>query len=616
MVGPLLTSRQRATLASTEMIYRTLPNVRVLTLLTAVLCGVGNHSQTRSWAADEAVDGDSTGGVIPAEYLRSPKLPGHSRSPIYGRDFAVTSGQPAATSVGMKIFRSGGNAADAAVAMALALSVVEPMRSGPGGDVSILYWDEKSKRLFGLESAGLAPRELAALLTAREAPQSTDGVKTDPEATQDVKSVAGSVPKSGPLTWTIPGAVDGWFALHSRFGSMPWDELCAPAVNLATNGFVLSPVVADDWNQAVARLSGLGAVALKPSEAPLAAGTVVVNADYARTLETLASDGRDSFYEGDLGQTLVAFGRGLDAALSLDDLAKHQATWHEPASVEYRDTTVATLPVSRTGVSVLETLGLLAAYDLREMGRGSAQFWHLLLEAKRLSITDVMTATTPGPGELLTAEHLAMKRREIDPNQATESTVYSFNAPMTHASSLVVTDAAGNTCILVQDLGHPFGSGIVPGAMGFVMQGRAAGLAADQLGGRLLHGRTLATVSRAGQPFAFTTSDGATELMVQSVASLVDFEFDPQTVVDAARLIEFETGGERQIVAEPGIANDAIDKLRSRGHVVIRPTMENRSTDMGEVHLIVRPISDTKQAGKSVISAGSDPRRDGSSLAE
>lgn len=551
------------------------------------------------------------------EYRRGDDVAGRSQSPVYARRGVVSSGQPLATQTGLSVLQNGGNAADAAIATAAALSVLEPMRSGLGGDISLLYWDEKGTRLHGFESRGQLP---AAIARSAEKPPQTDDAKRDGKSADNAGG--GSEPPadepktgetgdwSGARSWTPPGTVDGWHELHARFGSVPWDELLKPAITFANDGFPVSVTTAKDWARHAPRLSGTGASALLPDGAAPKAGTLARNKDLGRTLATLASDGRAVFYEGELGQTLVAFGHGLGSLLTADDLAQHHGAWSDPVSVSYRDVDVITMSSSPTGISALQTLGILSAYDIKNIGRKSPQFFHLLIEAKSAATSDRLAEKPLPLGTLLSPEHAADRRRAIDPNKATKTATALQPQLSGRGSAVIVIDAAGNACILVQDLGNAFGSGVVPGAMGFVMQERVMSRAANGRPMLRPHSRTLAMLSTEGRPTSMIAAGGgvsSTELLVQAIVSLVDFQLDVQSAIDVARLLH--VSGQKpagRLIAEPGLADAVIDGLKTRGHVVASPM----TVDVGELQIATRPPLKEGSPSDAVLSIGSDPRHD------
>lgn len=573
----------------------------------AVACLIPSFAVPLSWAD---------------EPLRSAELPGRTRSPLYGTA-AVSSGQPVATRIGIDVLRSGGNAADAAVAMAAALSVLEPMLGGPGGDVSILYWDQTSKKLYGLDSRGAIPADLftpdakpAAAKPAEAKPADTDSAVppagdaavADAEKPPQPLTVA---PAKGALSWTTPGAVDGWAELHERFGTKHWEELLQPSVKLATDGFPVAPATAREWTLHGDRLSGPArSLFLHDGRTP-AAGEVFRNPDLGRTLQAIAAGGRAVFYEGEIGQTLVAFGKGLDGKLSVDDLAKHNSVWVTPLGIDYREHSVQTLPTSRSGVSALEALGILGSFDLAGMGRTSAQYWHLLIEAKKGAAGDAKLEAKLDLEKRLSAEWLAERRRAIDPNKASAETAGCELQQEPRASTALVVDASGNACVLVQDLGDRFGSGIVPGALGFVVQNRAAGATPESKKPRT-HGRLPLVVLHDGVPAAFAAvgaKGAAVELTMQVLTSLIDFHADAQSAVDLPRVLQIVAAtGEGQIRIEPGITSTVREELGKRGHVAETPNDASQAIG-GDVHLIQRiPVEDGLQHAD--LSIGSDPRYD------
>ena len=503
---------------------------------------------------------------------RAADLPGRSGSSVMTPTVLAASDHPLATEAAIATLRGGGNAADAAVAALAALSVVRPDAVSPGGDVAVIYWDAKTGQPAGLNAVGRLP--------ASYSPQAAPAAGTA-TVDRDVPHPPGDRAASdaeGSGRWTVPGAVDGWWELHARFGKRPWDELLQPAVRLAREGAPVSAAAAAAWKSAdEATRSALGAT----GEAPPAVGTRVRNEALAATLEAIADGGRAVFYEGDLARNLVAASGGR---LTPEDLSAQHGRWVDPISTEYRGRRVWRLPPGSRGVATLQTLNLLSAYDVAKMGRGTPAFLHLLLEARRLSAADARlkvcesTRMTGDVGLMLTPEYSGELRRKIDPNNAA---ALATSQPPESACGVVIVDADGNVCCGVCGLGRPFGASPAAG-MGFQMQDGLSRFAGDgcdlpAAGAAPSHDLGVTIVSQDGSPvfaLAATGAGGSESVTDQVLLSLIDFGSDLQDAVDRPRVRpaapsgDNATPGRGVVLIGPGVDAATAEELRKRGHEV------------------------------------------------
>ncbi len=282
---------------------------------------------------------------------------------------AATS-QPLATAAAIRVLQQGGNAVDAAIAANAVIGVVEPMSCGIGGDLFAIVWDAKTGKLVGLNASGRAPG--AATIELFRAKGLT------------------KIPVHGPLSWSVPGCVDGWDQLRRRFGTRSWDELLAPAIAYADLGFPVSEIIAGDWHSAEPALLEVptsAACYLPGGHAP-AVGSVFRNPGLARSLRAIARDGRDAFYKGELADAIVRYSQSAGGLFSHRDFAEHTSTFVDPVSTNYRGYDVWELPPNTQGIAALQMLNLLEPYDLKAMGPQSAQALHLMIEAKKLAYED------------------------------------------------------------------------------------------------------------------------------------------------------------------------------------------------------------------------------------
>lgn len=497
------------------------------------------------------------------------------RSMVLAPEAMVATSQPLAVQVGIDILKRGGNAIDAAIAVNATLGVVEPMSCGLGGDLFAIVWDDGSQRLYGLNGSGHSPYSL----------------------TRDAFSDRGldRIPLRGVLPWSVPGCVDGWYALHERFGRLSIADLLAPAITYAEKGFPVSPRIARAWGSAadLLREDRSSAETFLPRGSAPACGEVFVNPDLARSLRAVASGGRDAFYLGEIGEKIVAASERLGGYLSMRDLADHESTWVEPISAPYRDYEVWELPPNTQGLAVLQMLRLLDGFDLGGMEHNSVDYLHHLVEAKKLAYEDRARSYAdpdfydPPLARLLSDDYAASQRERINPLRASlelppepgvlrdGDTVY-----------LTVVDGERNAVSFIQSNYYGFGSGIVPHGVGFVLQDRGALFDLDPHAANRLepHKRPFHTiipgfVTQGGQPvfsFGVMGGDQQPQGQVQVLCNMIDFGMDAQEAGDAFRFRHdgsstpvgdvMHDGG--TLYLEPGIPEEVADGLRERGHNV------------------------------------------------
>jgi len=520
----------------------------------------------------------------------------------------VAASQPLAVSAALELLRAEGTAVDAAIAANAVLSLVEPMSCGPGGDLFAIVWDAASKRLYGLNGSGRAPRALTRERFARD--------RID------------RIPHDGPLSWTVPGCVDGWLALHGRFGRRSLADLFVPAIELAERGFPVSPVIAAAWKRAEQRLAsdpGARSTFLVDGRAPRT-GEIVRNPGLAKTLQRVGENGRTSFYCGEIAERIDRFSRSVGGALSGDDLCEHASTWVDPLSVRYRGYDVWELPPNTQGLAVLQILAILEGYELGAMDPTDPDYLHRLIEAKKLVYADrARYYADPDmvdvPIEaLLSPSYAAACRRRIAPERAAlearpglgdaADTVY-----------LTVVDEDRNCVSLIQSIYEDFGSGLVPPGLGFALQNRGCLFSLDPdhpnllvPGKRPFHTIIPGFVTRAGRPvfsFGVMGGDMQPQGQVQVLVNLLDFGMDAQAAGDALRIRHDGSQtpvGDRMldggtVVLEPGFPEETIDGLRAKGHRV-RAEADGFGGYQG---IWIDP-------GTGALHGGSDPRKDGCAI--
>ena len=498
-----------------------------------------------------------------------------TRSPSLARHGMVAAAHPLAVQVGLDVLKRGGSAVDAAIAVNAALALLEPVSCGLGGDLFALVWDPASGALAGYNGSGRAPAALR------------------PELVTPAED--GTIPLRSPASWTVPGCVDGWFALHGRFGRLPMASLLAPTIAYAREGTPVPQVIAGAWQRGAtifAGFPGFAEVFLPGGRAPRQ-GEVFANPRLAATLETIAKGGRDAFYRGPIAAAIVAFSRSQGGFFSAEDFVAHRGEWVTPISTGYRDVTVWELPPNTQGLAALEMLNVLERYDLKGLGRGHPDFWHLLVEAKKLAFADrarfyADPAFAAAPVAALAGkEYAASQAGRLDMARAAK-TVEPGNPHLDGGDTtyLAVADERGMMVSLIQSNYSGFGSGHVVAELGFGLQNRGALFALttghpNRLapGKRPFHTIIPAFVTRAGQPllaFGVMGGDMQPQGHVQVLVNLLDLGMNLQEAGDAPRF--YHTGSAEPtgtgmsdggiLYLESGIPFEVRRELIRRGHAV------------------------------------------------
>jgi gamma-glutamyltranspeptidase / glutathione hydrolase len=507
------------------------------------------------------------------EYDRLAKNLHQSRSPVIARQGIVCCAQPLAAEVGLDVLKAGGTAADAAIATNAMLGLVEPGSCGMGGDLFCIYWDSKTKKLYGLNASGRSPYAMS-----REALHQ-----------RGIRGLA------GVYSWTVPGCVDGWDQLRRRFGTMNFAQLLAPAIKYAEEGFPISDIIGRGWPRP-GRDASMTATYCPGGRAP-EIGELFHNPELAASYRLIAKNGRDAYYRGPIAEEIVAASRARNGFFELKDFADHTSEWVEPVSTNYRGYDVWELPPNGQGLAVLEILNLLEGYDLRSMGRQSADYLHLFVEAKKLAYADrAKYFADPAfhklpVAELISKPYADRQRKRIDPQHA--ATTVPPGDPLiatAHDTTLLcVVDQDRNCCSLIQSNSAHFGSRIVPGHVGFVMQNRGSGFSLDGQSWNSLepHKRPFHTiipafVTKDGKPwlcFGVMGGDLQPQGQVQVLVNLIDFGLDVQGAGDAARTSHSGsqspsgaqmTASGGTVTLESGVPQATLDELAKRGHKVKR----------------------------------------------
>ncbi|GGB87641.1 gamma-glutamyltransferase [Dyadobacter sediminis] len=512
--------------------------------------------------------------------LSGPNFTGRS-SVIAQHGMAATS-HPLATQVALDILKEGGSAVDAAIAANAALGVIEPNNCGIGGDLFAIVWSAKDQKLYGLNASGRSA-----------AGQSFAMLK---EQLKDKEQI----PLYGPLSVSVPGTVDGWFELHRRFGKLPMKKLLSPGITFAREGAPVPEVIAFSWNQAFVRLDAQKSVVgefdnfkktfLINGHAPKE-GEIFKNPDLAATYEKIGKGGRDAFYKGEIATAMDSYARKTGILIRKEDFAATKSTWVEPVSTNYRGFDVYELPPNGQGISVLQMLNIVEGYDLKSMGHNSAEYLHLLIEAKKLAFEDraryyADPQFSKVPVKQLVSKEYAAQRRKLISKTAAAERYDSGELALKEGDTvyLTVADKDGNIVSLIQSNMLEFGSGMVPDGLGFVFHNRGTSFSLKSghanvyaPGKRPFNTIIPGFVMKNGKPFlSFGVMGGAMQPQghLQVLCNMIDFGMNVQQAGDAARFSHsgssepvgttMTTGG--LLALESGIPAETREKLRAKGH--------------------------------------------------
>jgi len=523
-----------------------------------------------------------------------------------GRRGAVAANHPLAAQAGLMALRAGGNAVDAAVATSLTLAVVEPMMSGLGGDGFYHVFDAASGRAVVFNATGPAP--LAAT----------------PERYR------GGIPRTGPMSVSVPGMIAGLGAMHRQLGRLPWRDLFAEAIHYAEDGFGATAHYrhfAQEHRAVLAADRRSAAALLHDGMAP-AVGAPVVQPDLARTLEEIAGEGAECFYRGALARRLVAACADAGVPVGEADLAQFEAERQEPIGIDYRGLTVLEAPPNSTGFTLLQELKIVENFDLAAMGLGSAEAVHVMVEAKKLAFADrerwgADPRTIDVPlGDLLSADHAAHLAARIDMRRAAPTR--SIPEAAGDTTYFCTADGAGNAVSGIQSINSSWGSGVTAGDTGILMNNRMAYWHLDPAhpnflrpGRRVRHTMNPPLVLKDGALWAVFGTPGAdnqVQINLQVLTAMADFGLDPQQAAEIARWTSNVPG---QYANYPHDGPDVLTMER-RFPDEVRHDLARRGHPVDTVGDLEGPCSVEiirRDASSGMLLAGSDPRRDGWALA-
>jgi gamma-glutamyltranspeptidase/glutathione hydrolase len=538
--------------------------------------------------------------------------PKTTRSAVMAPHGIVATSHTLAAQIGVDILKRGGNAVDAAIAVNAAMGVMEPMSCGIGGDLFAIVWDAKAKRLYGLNASGRSPQ--AATL---EHYTETLGLE--------------SIPETGPLSWSVPGCVSGWQALRERFGTMPLSELLEPSITYAENGFPVVQIIGGYWSGAGKLLSqtegGKRSYLKSDGSVPLV-GELMKNADLARTYRKLVEHGESYFYKGSIAEDVVAHSESVGGLFAMCDFINHDVSWVDPVSSSYRGFDVWELPPNGQGIAALQILNVMEGYDVAGMGHNSADFIHRFVEAKKLAFSDrAKFYADPDVeknlpiAELISKEYADLQRARICDRAALE--VPAGDPKLMHGDTiyLTVVDKDRNAVSFIQSIYYGWGSGHVPGNLGFMLQNRGSLFALDpkhhnrlEPGKRPFHTIIPGMVTQNDKPvysFGVMGGDMQPQGHAQVLMNMIDHGMDPQEAGDAARVRHagsstptgdiMTDGG--SVFLESGISEEVLKDLESRGHKV-----KYSKGAFGGYQAIQIDWDN------GLLIGGSDPRKDGAAI--
>ena len=532
------------------------------------------------------------------------------RSPVLARHGMVAASQPLAAIAGVRIMMQGGNAADAAIAVAAALNVTEPTSTGLGGDFFALFYDAKTRAVTALNGSGRAPAALT----------------IDLVRTQNLASPVHQF--SNPFhahCVTVPGACAGWCDFIERHGTLPMSKILAPAIALAEEGFPVAPATAHYWQRSEDTLRfALGGQALLINGNAPRAGEIFRNLGLARTLRTIAQGGKSAYYKGEIAKSITQAVQQSGGMMTLEDLATHESTWDTPISTTYRDVRVWECPPNGQGLAVLIALNIIEGIDLKYHAPMSVERLHLLIEAMRLGfadtgwyVADPKFSSAPLDG-LLSKEYAAQRLRLMHPYRATLDTEHGAPVAGSDTVYFCVVDEQGNGASVINSNYMGFGTGIVPDGWGFSLQNRGANFSLDPahpnaltprkrpyhtiIPGMITHELDGSLYAPFGVMGGFMQPQGH----VQVVVGMIDDELDPQDALDRPRFCLSEANPRSAVQLEEGIPKEIMDELARMGHQVIPVSGYSRAI-FGRGQIIRREPDGT-------LWGGSDPRADGCAI--
>ena len=531
----------------------------------------------------------------------------------YGRSMVITQQGIAATSqtlasqAAAQILAKGGSAADAAIAANAALAVVEPMKTGLGGDLFALYWEAGSGKLTGLNASGTAPKNLSPAVLSK---------------LSDAKQGHQAMPAEGIHTFTVPGAVEGWWKVHERYGKLPWKDLFASAIAYAERGFPVTEAIQESWaqsNERIRKYPESVRVFLPNGKVPQQ-GDVFRNPDIAKALRLIAEKGPSAFYKGEIAAAILKTSQHLGGTMTAEDLAGFSSEWVQPISSEYRGWRVYELPPNSQGMAALEMLNIMETAPASQLGPSSFPEMHKKIEAMKLAYADVRkytadSRTYDSPVTQILSKEYARKRAALI-NPKANCDVPNGNPLSSDTTYLTIVDKDGNIASWIESVYSEFGSGITAEGMGFIMQNRGALFSLDPKspnvlagGKRPFHTIIPAFMEKGDEHMGFGIMGGANQPLAhaQFVSNIVDYGMNVQAAMEAPRFTKLTATG-CDVSIESRVPAATLQQLSEHGHEIrIR---REYTQEMGRGQAILHN-SKTK-----TNYAASDPRADGEAVPE
>ena len=582
----------------------------ILALVAAVLTQAGGYAQTATPSAAPGSSNDGPATTAPTttfDALRGDRAYGwigQNRSEVVARHGMVATSQPLAAQAGLDVLKAGGNAFDAAVATAAALNVVEPYSAGIGGDMFMIAWSAKEKRLIALDGAGRAP----------------SGATPERWTRRGLKRI----PYTGIDPVVVPGAVDGWQAVLSRYGTLGFQQVLEPAARLAEEGFGVSERIADEWadNQKILANDAESRRVYLPGGRPPRPYELFRNPGLARAFRLLQREGRDGFYRGAIGQAMVARSRALGGTMTMADLARIQARWVTPLTTRHRGVDVYEMPPPTQGFALLEQLNIVeqCAPGLGVvMGPGvnrTPAYWHLLIESKKLAYADLDRWNGDPDFSKVPTERLVSKDyarslcARIDPKRATPPA--RAERPVGGTVYISVADRFGNLVSFIYSIYGEFASGVTVPGYGFLLNNRGFGFSLDPKspnvvapGKRPFYTLIPGFAMKDGKPlmaFGVMSGDQQAQGQAQVLVNMLDLGANLQAASDAARFNHNQA--DDQVTLESELYAAVGPALARMGHKVVR----GNGVLMGGYQAIrVDPAT-------GVMRGGSDHRKDGAAV--
>jgi len=527
----------------------------------------------------------------------------YGRSMVISRQGIAATSQPLASQAAAQMLARGGSAVDAAIAANAVLAVVEPMMTGPGGDLFVIYWDAKTEKLTGLNASGPAPRALSPEFLAKQ------GIR--------------EMPRAGINSVTVPGAVDGWAKMHKRFGRLPWRDLFQPAIAYAEKGFPVPEGIHEAWAGEVNKLNDMpdsARVFLPGGKAPVV-GQLFRNPEMAHAFRLIADKGPGAFYEGEIAAAILKTSQRLGGTMTAQDLASYSAEWMQPISIDYRGWRVYEMPPNGQGLAALEMLNIMQQSPALPDGPWGAAEIHKRIESMKLAYADVHRYDADPrnynvPVEALLSTPYARRRAALISPDKANCEVANGDPLAGDTTYLTVVDRDGNIASWIQSIFSAFGSGVVVDGMGFMLQNRGGGFTLDPKSPNVLAGgkRPFHTIipgfmEKGDLHMGFGIMGGANQPLAhaQFVSNFVDYGMNIQAALEAPRFFKGEAAG-CGVSIESRVPEAALQQLSARGHELrIRRWY---TQEMGRGQAILH------DSATGINYAASDPRADGEAVPE